>query len=416
MSREIGKSSPQFNVMARIVRVCKGVFANVLSHILLCGISFAQPPKLPANYPPGQYDESKVPQYTLPDPLVLSNGAKVSDAGAWRQLRRKEILRLFETYVYGRDPIGRPRQMAWEKSAEARNDTLITRTIRIFFAGAKSGPGMNLRLILPVNAVKPVPLFLVPGWMRNQELLFQRGYGLAVFNPWEVEPDRNDTAYANSIRSAFPDLPKNLLSKDAWGTIGVWAWAMSRAMDYLETDPDIDAGKICIMGLSRYGKVAMWAGAQDERFAIVFSCESGCGGAVIVRRGFGETVKSINGYAPHWFNAEFKKYGESVAELPVDWHMLVALMAPRPVYIATAEEDYWGDPYGSFLAAQGAEPVYALFGKAGLGVSGMPPVEVPVGNTIGYHMRKGGHGLNAYDWERFLDFADRHLGSHDRKN
>jgi hypothetical protein len=180
-------------------------------------------------------------------------------------------------------------------------------------------------------------------------------------------------------------------------------------MDYLVTDKDIAPDKVSVLGFSRWGKVAMWAGAQDERFAIVFSAESGCGGAVIVRRGFGETVRSINGYAPHWFNGKFKTYNERVSDLPVDWHMLVALMAPRPVYIATAEEDRWGDPKGSFLSAKFAEPVYALFGKKGLGVSEMPPVETPVGDWIGYHNRKGGHGVTDYDWEQWLNFADRHF-------
>jgi hypothetical protein len=185
---------------------------------------------------------------------------------------------------------------------------------------------------------------------------------------------------------------------------------MSRAMDYLVTDSEIDPQKVSIMGVSRYGKVAMWAGAQDERFAIVFSGESGCGGANIVRRQFGETVKSITGFAPFWFARNFKDYADRVNDLPVDWHMLIALMAPRPVYIATAEQDFWGDPRGSFLAAKGAEPVYKLFGKAGLGIDEMPPVETPVGDAIGFHKRKGTHGLNDYDWQQFLNFADRHFG------
>jgi alpha-N-arabinofuranosidase len=195
-----------------------------------------------------------------------------------------------------------------------------------------------------------------------------------------------------------------------WGAIGAWAWAMSRAMDYLETDRDIDRTRVAIMGVSRYGKVVMWAGAQDERFAMVFSGESGLGGVVIARRGFGETVRAINRYAPHWFSGAFKQYDDRVNDLPVDWHMLVALMAPRPVYISTAERDYWGDQRGSFLAGKAAEPVYRLFGKRGLVVDSMPAVEVPVGDFIGFHNRRGSHGLNAYDWERYLDFADRHFG------
>lgn len=377
------------------------------------GTLLAQQPKLPDNYPPGLYDESKVPPYTLPDPLVMLNGKKVSDTLTWKEKRRPEILKLFETHVYGRTMVGRPKEMTWEVTSEDRKvtkDSVVTKTVTIYFIGKKDGPKMNLNITLPVNLGKRVPIFLVPGWDPGKEILFKRGYGLANFNPWEIEPDRKDSAYVKSIRKFFAQPGQTEPGPDEWGTLGAWAWATSRAMDYLETDPAIDASKVCIMGLSRYGKVVMWAGAQDERFAIVFSCESGCGGAVILRRGFGETVKAINDYAPHWFCDNFKTYGDRVNELPVDWHMLVALMAPRPVYIATAEEDYWGDPRGSFLAGKNAEPVYSLFGKSGLGVDEMPAVETPVGDFIGYHNRKGGHALNEYDWEQFLNFADRHFG------
>jgi hypothetical protein len=185
-------------------------------------------------------------------------------------------------------------------------------------------------------------------------------------------------------------------------------------MDYLVTDSKVDAKKVYALGFSRYGKVAMWAGAQDTRFAIVFSGESGCGGATIVRRQYGETLKSITGFAPYWFARNFKSYADRVNELPVDWHMLIALMAPRPVYIATAEQDRWGDPRGSFLAAKAAESVYRFFGKTGLGVEEMPAVETPVGQTIGYHNRRGVHGLNDYDWQQFLNFADRHFADASR--
>jgi hypothetical protein len=380
--------------------------------VLSCNFAFAA--AIPPGLPPGIYDEGNVPKFTLPDPLVMLNGDKVKDIDTWKQKRRPEILKLFETNVYGRNVVGRPDGMTWKVTAENRSDMngiAITKTVTIYFTGKDDGPKMDVNIVLPAGAAKkPVPIFLVPGWVRSYQLLLNHGFGLANFNPNQVEPDNKD-GYPKSIRKFFAKPDQNQPEPDEWGTIGAWAWAMSRTMDYIVTDKDIDAKKVCIMGVSRYGKVAMWAGAQDERFAIVFSGESGCGGAVIVRRGFGETVKSINGYAPHWFCGNFKNYNNRVNDLPVDWHMLVALMAPRPVYIATAEQDLWGDPHGSFLSGRYAEPVYQLFGEKGLNVEDVPPVETPVGDFIGYHNRKGPHGLNDYDWQQFINFADRHFGS-----
>ncbi len=360
--------------------------------------------------PPANYDESKVPQYVLPDPLLMLNSKKVKDVKTWQKRRRLEILGFFETQVYGRTMIGRPNGMTWEVTAtdnQASAGSAIAKTVAIYFVGKKDGPRMEMHVILPADARKPIPVFLVPTVFNPKpEKLLSRGYGLAYFNPASVEPD-NINGYPKSIRAFFAKPGQSEAGPDEWGAIGAWAWAMSRAMDYLVTDPDVDARRVSIMGVSRYGKVAMWAGAQDERFAIVFSGESGCGGATIVRRQYGETVKSITGFAPYWFAGNFKTYGDRVSDLSVDWHMLIALMAPRPVYIATAEQDRWGDPRGSFLAAKAAEPVYKLFKKAGLGVDEMPPVETPVGSFIGFHNRKGSHGLTDYDWEQFLNFADR---------
>jgi hypothetical protein len=368
----------------------------------------------PPGYPPGLYDEGNVPKFTLPDSLVMLNGDKVNDVDTWKQKRRPEILKLFETNVYGRTVIGRPAGMTWKVTAENRSDMngiAITKTVTIYFTGKEDGPKMDVNIVLPASAAKkPVPLIAIVEWAPQKQWLLDRGYGLATFNAAQIEPDIQTGSYQKSIRKFFAKPDQNQPGPDEWGAIGAWAWGLSRAMDYIVTDKDINANKVCVAGFSRFGKVAMWAGAQDERFAIVFSGESGCGGAVIVRRGFGETVKVINSKFPHWFCRNFKEYGNHVNDLPVDWHMLVALMAPRPVYIAAAEQDLWGDPRGCFLSGKYAEPVYQLFGKKGLGVDDMPPVETPVGDTIGYHIRKGTHNLTDYDWQQFLNFADRHLG------
>ncbi len=388
--------------------------------ILSSGPAFsANPPGMP----PPQYDEAKVPLYTLPDPLVMLNGDKVTDANTWMQKRRPEILNLFATNVYGRTVIGRPDAMTWEITAQNRSDinnTAITKTVTFYFTGKKDGRKMDVNFILPSSASKkPVPLITIVEWAPKPEWLLNRGYGLATFSAAQIEPDIKTGSYEKSIRKFFaapdqnqplPDLSSVAQAKeDEWGAIGAWAWGLSRIVDYAVTDPDIDAKKICVAGFSRFGKVAMWAGAQDQRFAIVFSGESGTGGVVIVRRGFGETVKIINAKFPHWFCRNFKNFGDRVNDLPVDWHMLVALMAPRPVYIATADQDLFGDPRGSFLSAKFAQPVYQLFGKKGVIVDDMPPLETPVGDTIGYHIRKGTHGLTEYDWTQFLNFSDRHF-------
>jgi hypothetical protein len=390
-----------------VVKVYFAMLAVSLTYPL-----FAQPPQLPADYPAAQYDESKVPKYTLPDPLTLLNGKKVTNIQTWTQQRRPELIRLFETYVYGRTMVGRPKDMTWEVVAEDRHGMggkAVTKTVKLYFAGKKDGPSMELVFTLP-HTGKPVPAFLIAGNARfDPKTVLDRGYGIIACRIDQIQADA-PTGYAKSIRGYFAPPGQTEPGVEEWGAIGAWAWGLSRAMDYIETDKDIDAKKVSLNGFSRYAKVAMWAGAQDQRFAITFSGEAGCGGAVIVRRGYGETIGALaNGRFSYWFNKKLKDYAGDVNSLPVDWHELIALYAPRPVYIATAEEDYWGDPRGSFLAAKNADPVYKLFGEVGLGVDDMPPVETPVGDFTGYHNRTGEHGQNEYDWDQYLNFADRHF-------
>ena len=395
-------------------------------------------------------DESLVPAYVLPDVLTCVDGERVADAETWRNKRRPELLELFQREMYGRTP-SLTLPISWdvfEESADALGGVAVRRQVRIHFGKSEGDQGMDLLIYLPNGASGPVPVFLglnfsgnhavhqdpairLPrSWMRDSsgegnraseadrgrkssrwpvELILSRGYGLATIYYGDIDPDFHD-GFQNGVHCLFYKEGQTKPKADEWGSIGAWAWGLSRALDYLETLEAVDPRRVIVMGHSRLGKTALWAGAQDERFAMAISNNSGCGGAALSRRCFGETIERINAAFPHWFCDNFKAYNRREHELPFDQHMLIALLAPRPVYVASASLDLWADPCGEFLAAKEASPVYELFGLEGLPADDMPEENRSVQGMIGYHIRTGRHDVTELDWRHYLDFADSRLG------
>lgn len=408
---------------------------SVLPALFLCAVA------------PTNYDESKAGTYTLPDPLVFNNGQRVHSATEWRKARRDEIGRLFEDNVYGHGQRGRfgLRFQAVEVDEHALGGTAIRKQVTIWFSPRKDGPKEDLLIYLPAGARKPTPIILSLNFGGNQTVIddpgirlpmvwnpqthvlqqateqsrgsstdyqvkqvLARGYGFATIYYQDIEPDFLG-GVSHGIRPLFYKNGETEPAADDWGAIGAWAWGLSRALDYMEKDLSIDSKHVAVMGHSRLGKTALWAAALDTRFAMVLSSCSGKGGAALSRRNYGETVRNLADVFPYWFASTFQKYADHTDQLPVDQHELIALIAPRPVYVTAAEDDKWADPRGEFLACVAAGPVYRMLGAEDLGTDQMPPLNHPIQHTIAFHYRSGKHEVTAFDWDQFLSFADKHL-------
>ena len=400
-----------------------------------------------AQAPTANYDEAKVPAYTLPALLVANDSAPVRGAADWTT-RRAEIRALLESQMFGRAP-ARPDGLTFALDSVDKA-ALGGKAVRKQVSIKARGMSFRLLLYLPASATRPVPVFvglgfspnqsvsadpgtaLAGAWVQNKETkaialqppredsrgsaasrwqveaVLERGFGLATMYYGDIEPDIVG-AMKLGIRGTYLQPGREAPRDDEWGAIAAWAWGLSRVADYLETDSEVDSARLALVGHSRLGKTALWAGAMDTRFAVVISNDSGEGGAAVSRRVFGETVADLNTRFPHWFCGNYKQYNGREREMPFDAHMLLSLIAPRPLYVASADEDQWADPKGEFLSAVAASEVYELLGKRGIGTTQMPPVNQPVGDTVRYHVRTGKHDITAYDWQQYLDFAERHF-------
>lgn len=394
------------------------------------------------------YDEANVPDFSLPDPRINSQKNKViSNIKDWEEIQRPYLLNMFADRMYGIFPDENLEvSFILESSQSVFEDKGVRKEVTINVRSQYGDKDISLLIYLP-NQKDPAPVFLGlnfygnhtihpdpaitihRSWVPNNqdfeitnnrvseknrgvrqnrwpvEYLLDQGYGLATMYYGEIDPDFDDD-FENGVHSLLgPEIDKSELS-----SLSAWAWALSQACNYLESDSDVDRHKISVIGHSRLGKAALWAGARDERFAMVISNDSGCGGAALSRRRFGETVGRINLAFPHWFNEAFNDYNNREEELPFDQHTLLSLIAPRLLYVASAEEDQWADPRGEFLSARYASEIYDLYKMPSLSNLEMPEINQPISDKqVGYHIRSGGHDINQYDWEQFVHFANNHF-------
>jgi hypothetical protein len=379
------------------------------------------------------YDEAKVLHYDLPQLLVGPNGKKISSAKEWESLRRPQILSLYSNLIYGRIPEPEnPLEITFKLVEEDKafmKGKATRKDIDIKISNNKGSKTMRFLVFSPNGVEGPAPAFLKHsfnntksndfdasllrkgklknGWPLGE--FFDRGYGFcAVYH--EDLVGHNEVSFNNSIHKLFYPKGQSFPKASEWGVISACAWGAMRAMDYLETDNDIDHKRVAIMGHSKMGKTTLWTAAQDERFALAIAAQSGCAGAALWRRKSGETLKKMVTRFPYWLCRNAWKFVDQEDDLPIDQHMLLACIAPRPVYVHSGVKDTWADGRGEYLSAFHASEIYKLYGKKALDSEESPPVgEAIIESHVGYHIREGGHSIQSFDWKRFLDFADYHL-------
>ena len=395
-------------------------------------------------------DIASLPTRTeLPDPLVMLDGSRVSSPEQWTERRRPELKALFEHYMYGEMPPA-PGSVHATVDREDRNyfgGKATRKELTLAFESPDS-PKIHLLLVVPNKRSRPAPVFVGANFYGNHAALddptialptswvpasapgakdyratdagrgkqtdvwsiekaVDRGYAVATFYCGDLAPDHpgfNDGVFPRYARQEGSKRGPN-----EWGAVAAWAWGLMRAMDYLQTDPDLDRARIAVTGHSRLGKAALLAGAFDERFALVVSHQAGCGGSAPSRGKIGEQVKQINDRFPHWFDDEFKQFNEQVDKLPFDQNDLVAMAAPRPVLLTNGVQDTWANPAGQFEVLKAADSAYKLLGVKGLAGAEMPEPGKLVGDRLAYHIRPGKHSMGPEDWQVWLDYADKHF-------
>ncbi len=369
------------------------------------------------------YDELKVLPYKLPELLQTQDGVKISTIEEWEKVRRPEILKLFEDNVYGQVPkdFDQIKFKLKNKDKKAMDGKATLKEVAITIFRNQKSITINLVLFTPNKIKKPVPTFLVINHrgMRTMDVtrknkdgfwpaedVINAGYGIAGFDVIDVAPDKNET-FTKGVLGLYPE---QLEMNNGMGALGAWGWGASRAIDYFEKDNSVDAKRIIIVGHSRGGKSSLWCGAQDNRVAIAVSNDSGNSGAAISRRNFGETVERIYRNFPYWFCSNYQQYANNEDKLPVDQHMLLALMAPRAVYVGSAAEDLWADPKGQYLSLVEAQAVFNLYGIETNLPSELPNVNKQIIRPImGFHNREGKHNMTPYDWQQYINFADTYF-------
>ena len=364
----------------------------------------------------------------VPELLVAESGVKIATREQWESIRRPEIVKMLCAEEYGFRPVERPADLAFVETA-APEECFGGKAIRKRVRAAYSGPGghgeMNFSVWIPkldrpaavfihssprphetaADPEGPRPVYLLPA-----ELITSRGYACVAYCNQDVASDWNGPVVATSgVFKVYGPQDANNRRPEEWGIISAWAWGMSRVLDWVETEPLLDAGRAAAIGLSRNGKTALVAGAMDTRFAMTVSCCSGCSGAKLnhISCDGSESIEAITRPALRWFCPKYKKYAGRDMKTPFDQHQLLALVAPRLLYVSSATEDAWAGPRGEYTSAKLASAAWELYGRGGLASRGFPHADMPLhAGNIGYHLRTGMHDITEYDWNCYLDFAD----------